>query len=264
MVSSSSSSRAGQAAANTPGQRQHRKRQRPSAIPPWKRKSGMVMPWDQAHEDTRVKLASAHLADKRARATLRKTQMEHDRQDRFHLTAMKKADDARVAESIAQRLLDDASRKSEEARRKNLARHRWEADVHRRKAQLETATRDRRRWEADARRNENSIKELSQEIDDQKEAITERSGDVRRLNRKFQRLRRSGRGLKASVRSSTELNPTQQAASAFSVTDRAISALGDVLESIEAEPGHSLRLVVGEEGNLDSLVKTRFEEVPAL
>jgi len=31
------------------------------------------MPWDKAHEDICVKLASARLADKRARATLRKT-----------------------------------------------------------------------------------------------------------------------------------------------------------------------------------------------
>jgi len=132
-------------------------------------------------------------------------------------------------------------------------------DVHRREAQLEIAARDRRRWEAEFRRNETGIKELAKEIDDQKAGLGDQSVELRRLNRKFQRLRRSGRGLKATMRPTLKLNPTKQATSAFAVTERAISALGDVIESLEVEPGSSLRLVAGEEDNLVLATDTQAE-----
>ena len=52
--------------------------------------------WDQEHEDIRVRLATAKLAARRSVASLKETQLKHDRMERLGKVAGKKSDDTRI------------------------------------------------------------------------------------------------------------------------------------------------------------------------
>ena len=199
--------------------------------------------WDADSENTRVRLGAARLNLKRARMALSQAQVEADRTSRLLRNAEKKAEEFRGDRMFAQRKLEEAQRSSNEARRKGSARHRWEADVRRFQGQMDRAEDDLRRWVDNGRGQEKTVKGLDLEIRDRQTDVETRMEEVRKLNLRYQHLARLGRGMRLRTgRTSEKRSVATDTNHSLTITEPAIYALKQVLESLEHEHDQALRL----------------------
>ena len=126
---------------------------------------------------------------------------------------------------------------------KALARHRWEADVRRLQGQVDRTEDDLRRWVDNGRGQEKTVKGLDMEIRDRQVDVETRTGEVTTLTRRYQHLARLGRGMRLRTgRTSEKRSIVADTNHSLTITEPAIYALKQVLESLEHEHDQALRL----------------------